>query len=143
MQAQAGILLIIIIAIGALFLFFGQGLFNPSQIGGLTYSNDLISVEDVFVSNFYPRPAENISIKITLRNNGPKVIRPMVLLLDYQDLKLLSLDYSKGGLIKPCNIFRKEGYGRCEIDSEGLRSFELSEIYAELGVPKKENLTLE
>ncbi len=142
MQGQVGVLLIIIIAIGVLFLFFGQGLLTHSQTGSLTYSNDLISIEDVFISNSYPRPGEKIDMKVKIKNNGPKSIKPWFLLLDYQDLNLVKLTYSYRNSIKSCDIFKANEYGKCEINSEGLSPFEFSEIYAEFEVPSNEKIPL-
>lgn len=137
MQAQVAILSIVILIVGALLFLSKLNIENTQP--SLTYSNDLISIENVFVSNPYPIPGENITLSFYLKSNSPYELSPSVIFFDFQDLSLEKLSYSRKGKKYPCWIKNDKSYGACNFE---ISPFDIVLVNAMFRIPGVEKLPL-
>ncbi|MCD6371314.1 MAG: hypothetical protein J7L39_01185, partial [Candidatus Aenigmarchaeota archaeon] len=126
--STAVLAILAILVFGALFfVMFGmQG--GNQGIGTLQYKNDLITVEDYTISNPKPYPGSSVTIKFTLRNNGPE---------DIENVKVDFFDTSGLGKSVTCV---KRGKESTSCDSITIESLDFVSVSAIINIPEESKI---
>jgi len=80
MKGQAAVVIIILVVVGvAIYFFWPQisQLFPPSGNGGVVtpeYKNDIMEIQDIYISNLKPYAGTKVQIKFWIKNNGDREV---------------------------------------------------------------------